>query len=552
MAYYISINGIRYDRALIEAAQAFTKGRGESKIALDEIQALFKLASDGKKTTETEWRTLRYIGEHFSLTAPAKGWLEDQFNLNGGPSEIENTINRILGNEFGLKSVQWQFESEEVKRQLAISGNITDLGQAVRGTLNALMTRGMNILSLESVVRRRDLAADEKGIAQTIRDFMNDGGQLFLVPADESERQNFSFDLPENLDFNLFWHIGLHIPALSPVLFMASVSRTNPNFYHSKGNISRRPSIDDLSHAVVRQLTQFMQLEYEIDEEEVQRQLLLRPGQNFGEALFGALEIGIFNGESSFSFRDFIHQEVWVDPDRQLSDYQREYIESGKIYLLSPEGNSNFPIPENLKPDFEIDWVFGLEMPKRTEVRYIITVSREMGFEASWNDGFGPDSPTLAQQTLAALSTFGLPDLKVVVAEEEYEAQRTQFGPDWRSFSSLLRQAINTILHDYVHPNSVFYFVSQAHIEEIKPSDFDDVQEYRSAIAHRTLQYLKTGNLEFLPIELPDNYPVSRQPIQEYWQFLGSMPALTDTSLWVIIPRWPDDIQQAYCEMERG
>ena len=57
MAYYKIINGIRYDRQLLEAAESYTKGKGEWQISHEEIQQLFSLAEDGLRVTAIEWRT---------------------------------------------------------------------------------------------------------------------------------------------------------------------------------------------------------------------------------------------------------------------------------------------------------------------------------------------------------------------------------------------------------------------------------------------------------------------------------------------------------------
>lgn len=552
MTYYKIIDGIRYDRGLLDAADQFTRGRGEWRLSLEEIQQIFRIAEDGQVFTETEWRTLRYIAQEYPLTDPARTWLDEKMAASEDPAAIDKLVAKIVHEEFGFQSLRWQIDRDEVRRQLEKHGQTVDIGAAVRGALNAFLEGGVNQLSLEAVVRRRtgNGEIEDKGfLLKTTRDYMEGAGLLFLTPEAPEKQENFDYDLPRQLDFDLFWQIGLHIPALSPVLFMSSVSRKTPGFQHSIGYISRRPALDDLIFSVVKQLAQFTRLKWEIDTEEVNRQLDLKAGQNFGEALFGALHVGIFNGESSFSFQDFIRQEIWPDPDREVRDYMREYIETGTLRLLSPETITGFKVPEFLMPDFGYDWVFGLEMPKKTEVRFVITASREFGFDASWNDGFLPETPSLEEQTRRVLESFKLPNLQVILPVEEYETQRTRFGPDYRTFASLLRQALNTILHDYLKPNSVFNRVANKHIDDVRADHFDDPLEYRAAIRTLIFNYLNAeGNLlEFLPVELPDNNPVDGEPIQDFWQFYGFLPALSSVGFWVIIPRYPDDDQRPYC-----
>lgn len=67
MPLYRTISGIRYDRSLLEAAENHTQGRGESRLSLEEVQDLFRLAGDAQRITETEWRTLHYIASNYPL-----------------------------------------------------------------------------------------------------------------------------------------------------------------------------------------------------------------------------------------------------------------------------------------------------------------------------------------------------------------------------------------------------------------------------------------------------------------------------------------------------
>jgi hypothetical protein len=551
MTYYKIINGQRYDRSLLEAAEQFTKGRGEWQISLDEIQQIYAQAADALKFTEIEWQTLRYIGENFPLTQPAKKWLQERFDA---PDEIKNfdqLMHRIVRMEFGFKQLQWQITATEASNYNKNPFTVVTFQIALRQALRAFLERGFNTLSLQSVVRNRVLGLEnEADIQKTVRERMEGGGILYLVP-DGVNRENFPYDLPAFLNLDGFYYIGLHIPAFSPVLFMAQGTRTTQSSFFHIGYISQRPALQDVIFAVVRQLSQFSNLIWEIDPTEVEQQMKIRRGQNFGEALYAVLTVGIFNGESSFSFRDFILQDVWVDPERSLDYYMRDYIESGVLTLLSPtSGVSDFNIPQNFIPDFDYFWVFGLTMPRRTDARFIITAQREGNLDASWNDGFLPENLTFEQQIQRAMGDeFHFPRIEVKATEAEFEAQRTQFGPDYRTFSSLLRQTLNTMLNDYRTPNSLFYIVSQVHADEVQADHFDDPQEYRAAI--RFLIYEKylsgAGILEFLPIELPDNNPPNGESIEQFWQFYGYLPALSDIGFWVIIPRFPDDDQLPYC-----
>ena len=68
---YVTIDGEKYEKELIELAKAHTTGRGEGKLSKDEVADLFKSANDGPGVTDTEKNTLAYIRKNFEFTDAA-------------------------------------------------------------------------------------------------------------------------------------------------------------------------------------------------------------------------------------------------------------------------------------------------------------------------------------------------------------------------------------------------------------------------------------------------------------------------------------------------
>ena len=68
---YQSIDGIQYEKELLDLAKKHTTGRGEGRISKDEVADLFTSATDGQGVTETEKRTLEYIRNNFDFTDAA-------------------------------------------------------------------------------------------------------------------------------------------------------------------------------------------------------------------------------------------------------------------------------------------------------------------------------------------------------------------------------------------------------------------------------------------------------------------------------------------------
>ncbi|SVC84200.1 uncharacterized protein METZ01_LOCUS337054, partial [marine metagenome] len=73
-SYYKKIHGVRYDRALLEAADERISGHGDSRISKKDAEEIVKLTKDGGRITETELNTLNYIRENYNFTPKAAEW----------------------------------------------------------------------------------------------------------------------------------------------------------------------------------------------------------------------------------------------------------------------------------------------------------------------------------------------------------------------------------------------------------------------------------------------------------------------------------------------
>merc|ERR1712187_125244 len=79
-SYYKVIDGVKYDRVLLEDAQ---KAAADGQISWTEAKQLFLDAQDGKGLTGTEKDTLEYVLKTLKFTEKARKYLEEQLK---GPS----------------------------------------------------------------------------------------------------------------------------------------------------------------------------------------------------------------------------------------------------------------------------------------------------------------------------------------------------------------------------------------------------------------------------------------------------------------------------------
>ena len=68
---YKTIDGVKYEKELLDLADKHTTGRGESQISMDEARDLIDSANDGGRVTETEMATLKYIRANYTFTDAA-------------------------------------------------------------------------------------------------------------------------------------------------------------------------------------------------------------------------------------------------------------------------------------------------------------------------------------------------------------------------------------------------------------------------------------------------------------------------------------------------
>lgn len=75
---YVTIDGQKYEKELLDLAKEHTTGRGEGKISKDEAADLLKSAADGTKVTDTEMATLKYIRSNFEFTDAAASFFDSE------------------------------------------------------------------------------------------------------------------------------------------------------------------------------------------------------------------------------------------------------------------------------------------------------------------------------------------------------------------------------------------------------------------------------------------------------------------------------------------
>jgi len=113
-SYYKQIDGVRYDRALLEKAEGYAK---DGEVSHAEARELWEEAQDGKGVTEIEKQTLLYTMKSFSYTARAAKFMKSC--LGGGDGEEPKSYYKQID------GVKYDRELLEMAEEFAKDGQIS-------------------------------------------------------------------------------------------------------------------------------------------------------------------------------------------------------------------------------------------------------------------------------------------------------------------------------------------------------------------------------------------------------------------------------------------
>lgn len=78
MGYYTEIDGKKYDKELLDAAENAIKGTGDGRISMEDAKMLLQKVKDGNSYTDIEKDTVAYIRKNFKWTEQADEWFRTE------------------------------------------------------------------------------------------------------------------------------------------------------------------------------------------------------------------------------------------------------------------------------------------------------------------------------------------------------------------------------------------------------------------------------------------------------------------------------------------
>ncbi|EQA46250.1 OmpA family protein [Leptospira broomii serovar Hurstbridge str. 5399] len=76
--YYVTINGKKYDRGLIEIADASVSGKRDGRISVNDAKKLLNAVKDNNTYTDIEKKTIEHIRENYKFTDKADEWFRSE------------------------------------------------------------------------------------------------------------------------------------------------------------------------------------------------------------------------------------------------------------------------------------------------------------------------------------------------------------------------------------------------------------------------------------------------------------------------------------------
>merc|ERR1711920_647012 len=76
-SYYMTIDGMKCDRAIVDTCAKSVEGQGDGRVSVDDAKKVWEKAADGGKVTKAERWTVRHCLTHFKFTEPAMDFIKE-------------------------------------------------------------------------------------------------------------------------------------------------------------------------------------------------------------------------------------------------------------------------------------------------------------------------------------------------------------------------------------------------------------------------------------------------------------------------------------------
>lgn len=241
MTYYKIIDGVRYDRKLLDLAEELTEGQGDGRLSVKDIQKLYNSTLDGRGITTVEIVTLEYILSEFNVTDKAEEWLKEEIDLFE-PGSVPSIINRIVGEKYNKPRLTVLVSPRDVEEQVALPNNKVSFEQALDKAMISFLSDYSHPESPGAIVVNvfelfpGEVENAEVQIGFKLAEFF-DNGELRLLPnVIWNDEEDVDFNPPENREpVADNWIFSLSLFDLSDHIFWVIIPRDSVSKVYNYG-----------------------------------------------------------------------------------------------------------------------------------------------------------------------------------------------------------------------------------------------------------------------------------------------------------------------------
>ncbi|UKN02576.1 hypothetical protein K6119_03500 [Paracrocinitomix mangrovi] len=84
MSYYKTIDGVKYDKEILDLADKLTAGQGDGRLSVDDAGQLLEAVKDGGTYTDIEKETMAYVRDNYQWTDAADEWFRTEIRKWAG------------------------------------------------------------------------------------------------------------------------------------------------------------------------------------------------------------------------------------------------------------------------------------------------------------------------------------------------------------------------------------------------------------------------------------------------------------------------------------
>lgn len=235
-SYYKVIDGLRYERKILDEADERVAGKGDGRISLADAEILLPLFGDMGDITIVEERSLQYLFTNYNWTPEAQAWFAEQTDRISKQSDVSASLLNIMQTEYGFQQLRLDYyETDAVQQQVEYENKVS-LPDALRQALDSFLND-----TDEGNFRYNGSFTDNP------KEFLEQA-QLVLLPGELRSEKLASFPAPnrgESIREN--WIFGLYLFDLTDDIYWAIIRRNGSQpAYHYIGG----PNVGDIYHVI--------------------------------------------------------------------------------------------------------------------------------------------------------------------------------------------------------------------------------------------------------------------------------------------------------------